>query len=88
MSEPRAPDGGPGPRPLPPPADPGRRGWSGTYRVGRGGRGGLWLPMALIAVGVVALLDQLGLLWWVRWALLWPLLLIAVGVVLVFRRVR
>ena len=88
MSDPRDPAGDPAPRPLPPPAEPPRRGWSGTYRVGRSGRGGLWLPVALIVFGGVALLNQLGLLWWVRWPLIWPLLVIAIGVVLILRRMR
>jgi hypothetical protein len=78
----------PVPRELPPPAEPQRRGWSYTYRGGRGGRGGLWFPIALVVFGVVALLDQFGLLWWVRWELLWPLIVIAIGVALIIRRWR
>jgi len=72
--------------PPSPPAEPGpglRR-----YRYRRVGRGSLWFPIALVVIGVVALLDQFGLLWWMRWDVLWPLVLIAVGVALIFRRWR
>ncbi len=85
MSEPQAPATGA----LPPPASPlpaSRPGWTWKYR--RGGRGGLWFPIALIGFGVIARLDQFGLLWWVRWEVIWPLVLIALGVALILRRWR
>jgi len=66
--------------PPPPPVPP--------YRSRRAARGSLWFPIALVLVGVLALLDQFGLLWWMRWELLWPLVLIAVGVAMIVRRWR
>jgi len=51
-------------------------------------RGSLWFPVALVVIGLLALLDQFGLLWWMRWDVLWPLALIAVGVALILRRWR
>jgi hypothetical protein len=81
MSDPQEP----APRELPPAPDSARRGWSYTYRSGRGS---LWFPIALVVLGVVALLDQFSLLWWVRWEVLWPLIVIAIGVALIVRRWR
>jgi len=75
MSEPPPPQ-----QQLPPPQPPfGAR----VYR-----NRSLWFPIALVVVGVLALLDQFGLLWWMRWELLWPLALIALGVWLIIRRWR
>ena len=69
---------------LPPPVPPSRPStWRGGYRARS-----LWFPIALVVVGVLALLDEFGLLWWMRWDLLWPLALIAVGVALIVRRWR
>lgn len=92
MSQPEDhPASEPAPRGLPPPAAPPRGGWTYTYRWGqrrRSGRGCLWFPIALIAIGVIALLAQFGLLSWVRWAVVWPLLAIALGVALLLGRRR
>ena len=68
---------------LPPPAPP-----PAPYRSRYSARGSLWFPIALVLIGVLALLDQFGLLWWMRWEVLWPLVLIAVGVALIVRRWR
>jgi len=43
------------------------------------------LGIALILVGVIVLLMQLGLFEWLTWARVWPLLLIFVGVALFWR---
>jgi hypothetical protein len=94
MSQPEDPPARePAPRWSPPPVEPPRRGWSYSYRWGqdprqRSGRGCLWVPIALIVIGVIALLAQLGLLSWVRWAIVWPLLAIVLGVALILRRRR
>jgi phage shock protein C len=42
----------------------------------------------LVAVGVLYLLDNLGLLWWVRLASLWPLLLIALGSIILLNNLK
>ncbi|HEX6348513.1 MAG TPA: DUF5668 domain-containing protein [Candidatus Dormibacteraeota bacterium] len=70
------------PQQLPPP-QPSPWGRGTRYRSRS-----LWFPVALVVVGVVALLDQFGLLWWMRWEILWPLVLIAIGVALIIRRWR
>ena len=69
------------PQPAQPQPSPWRRGR--VYRTRS-----LWFPIALVVVGVLALLNQFGLLWWMRWDLLWPLVLIAIGVALSIRRWR
>ncbi len=74
----------PTPQQLPPPqSSPAGRGYRYRYRARS-----LWFPIALVVVGVLALLDQFGLLWWMRWDVLWPLVLIAIGVALIIRRSR
>lgn len=52
-------------------------------------RTGLLIGGALIVLGVIFLLGNLQLPWlrWLRFDLLWPLLLIAAGAVLIWRRV-
>ena len=56
----------------------------------RGRRGGLFGPVILIGLGVVFLLNNLGILDWSVWEVivrLWPVLLIAAGLdVLIGRR--
>lgn len=42
----------------------------------------------LIAVGIIVLLSNFGLLWWSDFGRLWPLILIVIGVVLLLRRRR
>ena len=48
----------------------------------------LFWPSVLILAGVYFLLENLGLLDWIRADIFWPLVLIAVGVWLIARRVR
>ena len=42
--------------------------------------------LALIAIGTLLLLNSLGVLYWWRWDVFWPLLLIAAGVALLAGR--
>jgi hypothetical protein len=48
----------------------------------------LFWPSVLILLGVYLLLQNLGLLDWVRAEIFWPLVLIAIGVWLILRRTR
>lgn len=60
---------------------------SQTLRSGRaGGRRRHLLGMVLVVLGGLLLMAQLGLFWWVRWELLWPLLLMGLGMLLLLRR--
>ena len=40
----------------------------------------------IVVLGVLALLSNLGLLWWLNWSLLWPLALIVIGVIILLAR--
>jgi phage shock protein PspC (stress-responsive transcriptional regulator) len=39
--------------------------------------------IALIVIGVLFLLASLNFLWWLRWVYLWPLALIAIGLIII-----
>ena len=42
------------------------------------------LGIALIIIGVLILMGTLNLFWWFRWGYLWPVVLIAVGLIIIF----
>ena len=42
--------------------------------------------LALIAIGCVILLSNVGVFWWLSWSVLWPLVLIGIGAVILARR--
>lgn len=46
----------------------------------------MWLGAILIALGLAFLLDSLGLFWWLRLDVLWPLLLVFLGAWLIITR--
>lgn len=48
--------------------------------------GGLWLGTLLIVVGAVLLAGSAGMMTWWNWAVMWPVLIIALGVLLLARR--
>jgi phage shock protein PspC (stress-responsive transcriptional regulator) len=48
--------------------------------------GGLWLVALLIAVGAVVLATSAGLLGWWNWVVTWPVLVIALGALVLARR--
>ena len=58
----------------------GRGGWYGPMG------GGIWVALALIVLGGYFLLRNLGLMSWLRDDVFWPLVLIALGLVLLLRR--
>ncbi|MCL5074631.1 MAG: PspC domain-containing protein [Chloroflexi bacterium] len=49
-------------------------------------RGAYTAGLILILLGVVFLMSNFHLFWWFNWHLLWPLILVAIGVALLFRR--
>jgi phage shock protein C len=78
-----------GTSPTPPaspgePGDPVSPGVPGRRRRDRH----LWAGAILIALGVIFLLDNLGLVWWFSWRTFWPGLLIAIGAMLLYQRAR
>jgi len=42
------------------------------------------LGITLIVLGIIFLMGSLNLLVWLRWSLLWPLILVAIGVIIIF----
>ncbi|TMD51581.1 MAG: hypothetical protein E6I85_12615 [Chloroflexi bacterium] len=70
--------------PLPPPLPP----LPERSSRWRGRSGGFWLGAVLVAAGAYFLLANLGLLNWLNWHLVWPVVLIGLGLYLVIRRLR
>ncbi len=50
-------------------------------------RRGVWVGVILIGIGGVILLNNLGLFYW-NWHLVWPFVLIAIGVLILAQRLR
>ena len=70
--------------PTPPGSPAPNRGW---WRPSNGGRPrGLWAGVILIALGAYFLLANVGLLSGFRWDLFWPVVLIAIGLLILARR--
>jgi phage shock protein C len=67
--------------PLPPPAPTAQDRWQRRSSA-------FWGGGILIVVGVYFLLSNLGLLNWLDWNIAWPVILIAIGLYLVVRRLR
>jgi hypothetical protein len=63
-------------------------GWYGPWPWGGGGVWPWFWGAALVLIGGYYLLQNLGLLNWVRGDVLWPSLLIMLGVLLLIRRGR
>ncbi|TME75788.1 MAG: PspC domain-containing protein [Chloroflexi bacterium] len=79
---------GPPPTDSPPPPGgarpPARGGWWGPALRDR--PRGLWAGIILIALGAYLLIDNLGLLRGIRWDIVGPVVLIAVGILVLARR--
>jgi hypothetical protein len=59
-----------------------------TVRAMPNRQAGILIGVALIAFGVMFLLNNLNLFWWFRFDQWWPLLLVVGGVALLISRVR
>ncbi len=42
------------------------------------------LGIILVVLGIVFLLGSFNLFWWFRWSALWPLILVAIGALIIF----
>jgi hypothetical protein len=42
-----------------------------------------WLGIAVIVFGVVLLLGNFNVFWWFNWGVLWPIPVIAIGILLI-----
>ena len=70
-----------------PPSDPGSPHRGGWWSPGYGGRPrGLWAGIILIALGAYFLLANIGVLAGFRWDIFWPVVLIAIGLLILVRR--
>ena len=51
---------------------------------------GLFIGLGLIIIGIYYLLDSLYIYWlsWLKWGVIWPVLVIIAGILLLVRRVR
>lgn len=51
------------------------------------GQAPFWLGAFLVALGALFLIGNTGLFWWWNWSLFWPLILVALGVLILSHRV-
>jgi phage shock protein PspC (stress-responsive transcriptional regulator) len=73
----------------PPFEGPGHRQWGDGFDVWYNrGRNGAALGLMVAVIGFFFLLSNLGWLNWWRWDVFWPVVLIAVGLLIVVRRLR
>lgn len=63
-------------------------GWYGPLPWAWGGAWGWFWGAALVVIGIYYLLSNLGLLNWLKGDVLWPVLLILLGVAMLVRRGR
>lgn len=61
-------------------------GKTGQESDGGGRRAGIFFGILLIILGAIFLLDTFDVFWWFRWAYLWPLLLVAIGLLIILSR--
>jgi phage shock protein C len=74
----------PTPPGSPPPASPPEHGWWGSGNRGR--PRGLLAGIILIVLGAYFLVANIGLLSGFRWDIFWPIVLIAIGLLILVRR--
>jgi phage shock protein C len=55
-----------------------------------GPRSSLVIGIIILIIGVISLLFTIGphIVWWLRWAYLWPVLIITIGLLIIFARRR
>lgn len=58
----------------------------GTFRAHH--RGGNIIGIILILVGLFLLLGRLDVFWWLRWGYIWPLIIVAIGVLVLLSAKR
>jgi phage shock protein C len=52
-------------------------------RVNRADRNRFFVGIAIVIIGIIALLSSLNFFWWFNWAYLWPVIIIAVGLLII-----
>lgn len=68
-------------------AEPTRAGETPRRRLRRRDRH-VWVGVLLILIGLVLLMDNLNLIWWLNWRTFWPALLVGLGAILLWQRAR
>jgi phage shock protein C len=58
-----------------------------TTDFGPAAQGGIWVGGILVVVGLLFLVGNTGIFWWWNWSFFWPLMLVALGVLILSRRV-
>lgn len=48
----------------------------------------IWVGIGLVLLGLFLLVDRLGWFWWLNWSILWPLLIVLMGLWVILRRRR
>ncbi|AEH60032.1 phage shock protein C, PspC [Methanosalsum zhilinae DSM 4017] len=48
--------------------------------------GPAWIGIGLILIGVFLILDRIDIFWWLSWNILWPLLIVFIGIWILVRR--
>jgi phage shock protein C len=71
-----------------PPPEPGREPMVAPPSREVSRRRSEWIGGALIVVGLVFLIQTLGLLNWWDWSFVWPLVLIGLGIIILIQRLR
>ena len=46
---------------------------------------GKFFGIFLLVVGIIFLLGNFSVFWWLRWHYLWPVILIVIGLLIIFR---
>ena len=61
-------------------------GKTGQESGGGGRRAGIFFGILLIILGAIFLLGTFDVFWWFRWGYLWPLVLVAIGLLIILSR--
>jgi len=48
----------------------------------------VWVGIGLVLLGLFLLVDRLGWFWWLNWSILWPVLIVLMGLWVILRRRR
>ncbi len=52
-----------------------------------GTHGAVWVGTGLVILGILFLVGNTGIFWWWNWSYFWPVILVALGVLILSRRI-
>lgn len=58
-----------------------------TTSFGPPAQRGIWIGGIFVVLGILFLIGNTGAFWWWNWSFFWPLMLVALGVLILSRRV-